>query len=39
VGPCRRSTGTPSGYALRFLVDPQMTALQATPSTLQAVAV
>lgn len=22
VGPCRTSTGTPSGYALRFLVDP-----------------
>lgn len=23
VGPCRASTGTPAGYALRFLVDPQ----------------
>lgn len=22
VSPCRRSTGTPAGYALRFLVDP-----------------
>ena len=22
VGACRRSTGTPDGYALRFLVDP-----------------
>ncbi len=22
VGPCQRSTGTPEGYALRFLVDP-----------------
>jgi hypothetical protein len=22
VGTCRRSTGTPEGYALRFLVDP-----------------
>ena len=22
VGPCRRSTGTPDGYALRFLVNP-----------------
>lgn len=22
VGPCRRTTGTPEGYALRFLVDP-----------------
>jgi hypothetical protein len=39
VGPCRRSTGTPSGYALRFLVDPQMTARQMAPTTLQAVAV
>ena len=26
VAPCRRSTGTPSGYALRFLVDPGMSA-------------
>ena len=26
VGPCRRSTGTPSGYALRFLVDPGVSA-------------
>ena len=26
VGPCRRSTGTPSGYALRFLVEPAMPA-------------
>ena len=26
VAPCRRSTGTPSGYALRFLVEPSMTA-------------
>ncbi len=23
VAPCRRATGTPSGYALRFLVEPQ----------------
>ena len=22
VGPCKSATGTPSGYALRFLVDP-----------------
>ncbi len=28
VAPCRRSTGTPSGYALRFLVDPQVGAAQ-----------
>jgi hypothetical protein len=26
VAPCRRSTGTPSGYALRFLVEPSMPA-------------
>lgn len=26
VGPCRRSTGTPEGYALRFLVEPRDTA-------------
>jgi hypothetical protein len=39
VAPCRRSTGTPSGYALRFLLDPQVTAAPATVRTLQAVAV
>ncbi len=37
VAPCRRSTGTPSGYALRFLVEPHMTASQAAP--LEAIAV
>ena len=26
VAPCRKSTGTPSGYALRFLVEPAMPA-------------
>lgn len=26
VAPCRRSTGTPSGYALRFLLEPGMPA-------------
>ena len=26
VGACRRSTGTPEGYALRFLVDPHQNA-------------
>lgn len=26
VGPCRRSTGTPSGYALRFMVDSNIAA-------------
>jgi hypothetical protein len=25
VGPCRPSTGTPGGYALRFMVDPAAT--------------
>lgn len=29
VAPCRRSTGTPSGYALRFLVEPAMAAAAA----------
>ena len=31
VGTCRRSTGTPDGYALRFLVDPPKNA-SARPS-------
>ena len=31
VAPCRRSTGTPSGYALRFLVDPQMMVVRSSP--------
>ena len=31
VAPCRRSTGTPSGYALRFLVEPQVVAMQNAP--------
>ena len=39
VGPCRRSTGTPSGYALRFLVEPRTQAMQAATRILQAVAV
>jgi hypothetical protein len=39
VAPCRRSTGTPSGYALRFLVDPQVTASSVAASTLEALAV
>jgi len=37
VAPCRRSTGTPSGYALRFLVEPQAPAVQV--ATIEAVAV
>ena len=39
VAPCRRSTGTPAGYALRFLVDPQVPAVQAARPALEAVAV
>jgi hypothetical protein len=39
VAPCRRSTGTPSGYALRFLVEPVQTAQALAPSALEAVAV
>ncbi|HWI19938.1 MAG TPA: PilZ domain-containing protein [Vicinamibacterales bacterium] len=39
VAPCRRSTGTPSGYALRFLVDPVQTAPVVQTPTLEAVAV
>ena len=40
VAPCRRSTGTPAGYALRFLVDPQMSARsQAVSAGIQAIAV
>jgi hypothetical protein len=39
VGPCRRSTGTPSGYALRFLVEPRVEAVTLPGSVLEAVAV
>ena len=39
VGPCRKSTGTPSGYALRFLVDPQVQTLTMGSPLRQAVAV
>jgi hypothetical protein len=41
VAPCRRSTGTPSGYALRFLVEPGMPAamVQVSGTALEAVAV
>ena len=39
VGPCRKSTGTPSGYALRFLVDPQVQQVAVTRPMLEAVAV
>jgi len=37
VAPCRRSTGTPSGYALRFLVEPQVAEVQV--ASIEAVAV
>ena len=39
VAPCRRSTGTPSGYALRFLVDPQAGAAVVPTTTVEAMAV
>ena len=41
VAPCRKSTGTPSGYALRFLVDPPAAAVasRTTESLAEAVAV
>ena len=39
VAPCRKSTGTPSGYALRFLVDPQVAAVTMAAPILEAVAV
>jgi hypothetical protein len=39
VAPCRKSTGTPSGYALRFLVDPPAQSLTLGSPLLEAVAV
>ena len=39
VAPCRKSTGTPSGYALRFLVDPQVEHVAINSPILNAVAV
>jgi hypothetical protein len=38
VAPCRRSTGTPSGYALRFLVEPRVAVTISAPLT-EAIAV
>lgn len=38
VGTCRRSTGTPEGYALRFLVDPHENACERPSDTRMAVA-
>ncbi|MEY4636689.1 MAG: hypothetical protein RJA55_2487 [Acidobacteriota bacterium] len=39
VAPCRRSTGTPSGYALRFLVEPGVMAATARTALVDAIAV
>jgi hypothetical protein len=38
VSPCRPSTGTPAGYALRFLVEPQQNPRQASSETRMAFA-
>lgn len=38
VGTCRRSTGTPDGYALRFLVEPQESAAERAADNPMAVA-
>jgi hypothetical protein len=38
VGACRRSTGTPEGYALRFLVEPHEGAAARQADTRMAVA-
>jgi hypothetical protein len=39
VAPCRRSTGTPSGYALRFLVEPGIAAVRHVEAPIAALAV
>lgn len=39
VAPCRRSTGTPSGYALRFLVEPAGRSLTGRAPLVEAIAV
>jgi len=33
VAPCRATTGTPAGYALRFLVEPQQNACASQSAT------
>jgi hypothetical protein len=38
VGSCRRSTGTPEGYALRFLVEPSVSGAEQPVSAPMAVA-
>ena len=39
VAPCRRSTGTPSGYALRFLVEPGVMSVTGRSPLVEAIAV
>lgn len=39
VAPCRRSTGTPSGYALRFLVEPGVMSITGRSPLIEAIAV
>jgi hypothetical protein len=39
VAPCRRATGTPSGYALRFLVEPAVMAATGRSPLVEAIAV
>lgn len=39
VAPCRRSTGTPSGYALRFLVEPGVMSITGRSPLVEAIAV
>ncbi|MDP2055656.1 MAG: hypothetical protein Q8L75_18610 [Acidobacteriota bacterium] len=39
VAPCRRSTGTPSGYALRFLVEPGVMSIAGRSPLVEAIAV
>lgn len=39
VAPCRRSTGTPSGYALRFLVEPGVMSVTVRAPLVEAMAV
>ena len=38
VAPCQKATGTPSGYALRFLVDPHENVPESSADVRMAVA-
>lgn len=38
VAPCQKATGTPSGYALRFLVDPHENVAEPSADVRMAVA-